>query len=62
MVRGRRGWLALGIGIPIAAVGAAAVASQLRSETPMEALPAPRFVEEAATAGLEHRYDGEFMF
>ncbi len=26
------------------------------------ALPAPRFVEEAIAAGLEHRYDGEFMF
>lgn len=26
------------------------------------ALPAPRFVEEAAAAGLRHRYDGEFRF
>ena len=34
---------------------------RLVTSTP-QALPAPRFVEEAIAAGLEHRYDGEFMF
>jgi enediyne biosynthesis protein E4 len=54
--------VALAIGIGVAAVGAAAVLPRLLASTPSHALPAPRFVEEAASAGLDHRYDGEFMF
>ncbi len=30
--------------------------------TPTAALPAPRFIEEAAAAGIAHTYDGEFEF
>ncbi len=41
------------------AVGAVALS---RPPTPTEALPAPRYVAEAASAGLEHVYDGEFTF
>jgi hypothetical protein len=59
---GRRRLLALGIGIPLVGLGVAAVLPRLGTSTPAEAQPAPRFVEEAAAAGLEHRYDGEFMF
>ncbi len=54
--------MALGIGAGIVAVGAAAVALRLLTSTLTGALPAPHFVDEAAAAGLEHRYDGEFMF
>ena len=57
---GRRGLIALGLGVAVVAVVAAAVLPGLGSGT--RALPAPRFVEEAVAAGLEHRYDGEFMF
>jgi hypothetical protein len=44
-------------------VAAAVVAPRvLATPTPTAALPAPRFVEEAAAAGLEHVYDGEFSY
>ena len=59
---GRRGLIVLGIGIPVVVLVAAAVAPRFGSATPTEALPAPRFVEEASAAGIEHRYDGEVMF
>jgi enediyne biosynthesis protein E4 len=57
---GRRGLIALCLGVAILALVAAAVLPGFGSDT--QALPAPHFVEEAAAAGLEHRYDGEFMF
>lgn len=38
------------------------VSAALRPEPPPEALPAPRFVEEAAVAGVDHVYDGDFEF
>lgn len=47
--------------VVVAAVAVAALATS-RPPTPTEALPAPRFVEEAAAAGLDHVYDGEFTF
>ncbi|HEV2950623.1 MAG TPA: VCBS repeat-containing protein, partial [Actinomycetota bacterium] len=62
MTPGRRGLIALGIGIPIVALGAAFVLTRLGNSTSGQALPPPRFVEEAVSAGLEHRYGGEFMF
>jgi hypothetical protein len=31
-------------------------------DLPVEALEAPEFVEEAASAGIEHRYEGEFEY
>ena len=57
---GRRRLLALGIGIPLVGFGVAAVVPRLGTST--SAMPAPGFVEEAAVAGLDHRYDGEFPF
>jgi hypothetical protein len=45
----------------VAAVAVGALAAS-RPPAPTEALPAPRFVEEAAAAGLVHVYDGEFTF
>ena len=48
----------------LVAVGAATtgVLIGVGADRPTTALPAPRFVEEAASAGLDHRYDGEFQF
>jgi enediyne biosynthesis protein E4 len=56
---GRRSLIALGAVVAIVVLVAAAVLPLLRSAG---ALPAPQFVEEAVAAGLQHRYDGEFMF
>jgi hypothetical protein len=53
---------ALGIGIGVVVLGAAVVIPRLTTATPTRALPAPHFVEEAVAAGVEHRYDGDFMF
>jgi enediyne biosynthesis protein E4 len=41
-------------------VGAALVGAGRTADAPAAALPAPRFVDEAAEAGVEHRYDGGF--
>lgn len=48
--------------LAVTGIGAAAILGGLPGPSPAEALPAPRFVEEAAAAGLEHRYDGGFTF
>jgi enediyne biosynthesis protein E4 len=58
----RRRLIALGIGIGVVALGAAAMLPRLGTSTPTAALPAPHFVEEAVAAGLDHRYDGDFMY
>lgn len=36
--------------------------SLLKSNTPPTAMPAPRYVEEAAAAGIDHSYDGDFHY
>jgi enediyne biosynthesis protein E4 len=38
------------------------VARPVQPATPTVALPPPRFVEEAASAGVDHAYDGDFDF
>ncbi len=56
--------IALGL-VVLAAVVAAVALGAVRSvnqDTPSAAAPAPRFVEEAAAAGLDHVYDGEFSY
>ena len=60
MSRGRRGWIAAGVGLLVVAVGGAAALAGLGARG--GALPAPHFVEESAAAGLDHAYDGEFFF
>jgi hypothetical protein len=57
------GLLAVAVVVAVAA-GAVAVGvlATSRPPTPTEALPAPRFVEEATAAGLDHVYDGDFTF
>ncbi|HVQ23464.1 MAG TPA: hypothetical protein VMT36_09330, partial [Candidatus Saccharimonadia bacterium] len=65
--RGRRPLIVLvALALIVLAVAAAAVAlGAARSgskDTPTVAAPPPRFVEEAAAAGLDHVYDGEFSY
>jgi hypothetical protein len=59
----RRAWIVAGAAIAIVALVALGVIviPGLRSAGPADSLPAPRFVEEAAAAGLDHAYDGEFL-
>ena len=60
----RRGLIAAAVATVLVAgaVGAGALVG-IDSEAPAEAARgAPRFVDEAAAAGLTHRYDGEFTF
>ena len=53
------------VGAALGLVGLAVVVVTLANAgpaAPAAALPAPRFVEEAAAAGIAHAYDGEFEF
>ena len=61
---GRVALIALGgAALGLAVLGVALAATVLgRPAGPTEALAPPRFVEEAAVAGIEHAYDGEFTF
>jgi enediyne biosynthesis protein E4 len=58
----RRTWIA--VGLVATAIGVVAVLGAAMALRPAasSALPAPRFVEESAVAGLDHRYDGESDF
>ena len=60
MTRGRRGWIAAGVGLLVVGVGSVAALAGLGTGGG-GALPAPHYLEEAATAGLVHAYDGEFF-
>ena len=54
---------ALGVALLIVGglvVGAALAGAGRLGETADSALPAPRFVDEATAAGVDHRYDGDF--
>ncbi|HEX6474559.1 MAG TPA: CRTAC1 family protein [Candidatus Limnocylindria bacterium] len=61
MTRRRRGWIAAGIGVLVVVVGGMAAVAGIGAPAG-GALPAPHFVEEAAAAGLEHAYDGDFFY
>ncbi|MFH0751643.1 MAG: CRTAC1 family protein [Chloroflexota bacterium] len=56
--------LALGAAVlGLVAIGAALAAMALGGPAaPTEAMAPPRYVEEAAAAGIEHAYDGDFTF
>ena len=60
----RRAWLALGAPALIAIIiaGGAVVGAPWRPPTPLVASGPPRFVEEAAAAGVINTYDGESDF
>jgi len=53
---------ALGVALLVigAVVGAALVGARPGANTAAAGLPAPRYVDDAAAAGVEHRYDGDF--
>jgi len=52
-----------GAALGFAVLGVALAASVLARPTgPTEAMAPPRFVEEAAAAGIQHAYDGDFTF
>ncbi len=56
---GRAVRLAIGLGLVLAILGGAWAATRIGA--PPEG-QAPRFIEEAATAGIDHRYDGDFEY
>ncbi|MGQ0607222.1 MAG: FG-GAP-like repeat-containing protein [Chloroflexota bacterium] len=51
-----------GIALPVAVLAAGGVIGRLAPAEPPTAAGAPRFVEEAESAGLVHAYDGDFMY
>lgn len=62
--RGRTNLIALGavvVGL-VGLVGVLVALANAGPATPTAALPAPRFIEGAADAGIAHTYDGEFEF
>ena len=61
MTRPARIAIAAGV-VLLAATAVGATIMTTRPAGPSAAAAAPHFVEQAAAAGLEHRYDGEFMF
>ena len=57
------GRLVLVLGLAVLAVGTALVARTLAGGAePVQAMAPPRFVEEAAAAGIDHAYEGDFEF
>ena len=54
--------IALVVLVGAVALGTALGFGRSGTATPFAALDPPQFVEEAAAAGIEHRYDGEFTF
>ncbi|HEY8180443.1 MAG TPA: VCBS repeat-containing protein, partial [Candidatus Limnocylindria bacterium] len=61
MTRRRRGWIAAGVGLLVVGVGSVAALAGLGARGG-GALPAPHYVEEAAAAGLDHAYQGDFFY
>ena len=58
----RNGRIAIGLAATLLAAMMIAIFAARAPEEPDPALPAPLFVEEAAAAGIEHRYEGESDF
>ena len=61
----RRGWsrrIALGAAVCVAVVGAVTISGDLTGRRPPVALGAPRFVDETASAGIDHVYGGDFGY
>jgi hypothetical protein len=56
----RRRRIAIAIGGALLAVAGTAALLAMTREPALTLLAAPRFVDEAASAGIDHRYDGEF--
>jgi hypothetical protein len=62
--KGTIGWLAAGMagGAALALAVAFGARALFGADQPPTASEPPRFVEETATAGIQHTYDGEFLF
>ncbi len=60
MTRPGRGWIAAGVLAAVAAIGAVGILPRVLSQG--DSLPAPHYVEEASSAGLDHIYDGDFFY
>ncbi len=58
------GWFSIGLvgGAAVALAGVFTARALLAADEPPAALEAPHFVEETATSGIEHTYDGDFLF
>ena len=58
------GWFSAGLvgGAAVALAGVFTARALLAADEPPAALEPPRFVEETATSGIQHPYDGEFLF
>lgn len=61
-MRRRRLAVIAGALVAVAAVSLGARAWLLGSATPVNAAPAPRFVDETAASGLQHRFDGDATY
>jgi hypothetical protein len=61
VTRRRRGWIAAGVGLLVVGAGSVAALAGLGARGG-GALPAPHYVEEAAAAGLDHAYTGDFFY
>ena len=57
-------WLIAGVVavVLVVGLGAAALLTSGGATTPTEALGAPRFVNEADAAGIDHAYDGDWTY
>ncbi len=58
----RAGRIAVGLAATLLAAVMIAILAARSTDAPGAALPAPRFVDEAAPAGIDHQYDGESDF
>ncbi|MDJ0923030.1 MAG: CRTAC1 family protein [Acidimicrobiia bacterium] len=59
---GKRFWMWLGLGALVVVAGGFLLASRGGPVTPTEALPPPVFVDDTASSGIVHVYDGDFEF
>jgi hypothetical protein len=60
----RKGWFIAGAVafVVVVGIGVVVVLSSAGATAPTVAMEAPRFVEEAEAAGIDHAYDGDWMF
>lgn len=58
----RRTWLWVGLGAAASITAGTLVLRSSGPVTPITALPPPHFIEETASAGIEHVYAGDFEF
>jgi enediyne biosynthesis protein E4 len=57
-----RGWIAAGVLLALLALGTVLILTRWIPLGAGNSIQAPHFVEEAAAAGLDHAYDGDFLY